>query len=67
MLKSLIMRRKVIDFKAALNIMEIPLWEDAVIVPLSPDEEGLMYLWHFKKKCCGGRYFLLSLPENSTS
>ncbi len=22
--------------------MEIPLWADAVIVPLSPDEEGLM-------------------------
>lgn len=36
------MSRKVNDFKAAFNIMEIPLWEDAVIVPLSPDEEGLM-------------------------
>lgn len=28
--------------KRNFNIMEIPLWEDAVIVPLSPDEEGLM-------------------------
>lgn len=28
--------------KRNFNIMEIPLWEDAVIVPLLPDEEGLM-------------------------
>lgn len=28
--------------KRHFNIMEIPLWEDAVIVPLSQDEEGLM-------------------------
>lgn len=50
-----------------LNVMKIPLWSDAVIVPLSPDEKGLESFLHFKKKCCGGRYFLLSLPENSTS
>lgn len=28
--------------KRHFNTMEIPLWADAVIVPLSPDEEGLM-------------------------
>lgn len=41
--------------KRHFDIMEIPLWADAVIVPLSPDEEGLMSFLHFKKKCCGGR------------
>lgn len=28
--------------KQHFNIMEIPLWSDAVIVWLLPDEEGLM-------------------------
>lgn len=41
--------------KRHFNIMEIPLWADAVIVPLSPDEEGLMSFLHFKKNCCCDR------------